>query len=69
MSDSSDTQTRRRWIALGEVIAIAALIVSALGLWLTWKSSSNDKPTRVVEQRQPIPLTLRRICRLCVRAR
>ena len=59
MSDSSDTQTRRRWIALGEVIAIAALIVSALGLWLTWKSSSNDQPTRVVEQRQAIPLTLR----------
>jgi len=59
MSESSDTQTRRRWIALGEVIAIAALIVSALGLWLTWKSSSNDQPTRIVEQRQPIPLTLR----------
>ena len=59
MSDSSDTRTRRRWIALGEVIAIAALIVSAIGVWIAWKSSSNDQPTRVVEQRQAIPLTLR----------
>ena len=59
MSESSETRSRRRWIALGEVIAIAALIVSAIGVWIAWKSSSNDQPTRVVEQRQPIPLTLR----------
>jgi len=59
MSDSSDIQTRRRWIALGEVIAIAALIVSAIGVWIAWKSTSNNQPTRVVEQRQAIPLTLR----------
>ena len=59
MSESSDARQRRRWIALGEVIAILALMVSAAGLWLAWKSSSNDQPTRVVEQRQPIALTLR----------
>jgi hypothetical protein len=59
MNDSSDTQSRRRWLALGELIAIAALIVSAIGVWIAWKSSSNDQPTRVVEQRQAIPLTLR----------
>jgi len=59
MSESSETQKRRRWLALGELIAIAALIVSAIGVWIAWKSSSNDKPTRVVEQRQAIPLTLR----------
>jgi hypothetical protein len=50
---------KRRWINLGEIIAIAALIVSAVGVWIAWKSSSNDKPTKVVEQRQAIPLTLR----------
>jgi hypothetical protein len=55
----SDSQTRRRWISLGETIALAALAVSAFGAWLAWKSSSEDKPTRVVEQRQSIPLTLR----------
>jgi hypothetical protein len=50
---------KRRWINLGEMIALAALIVSAIGVWIAWKSNSNDQPTRVVEQRQPIPLTLR----------
>jgi hypothetical protein len=55
----SDRQTRRRWISLGELIALAALAVSALGVWIAWKSSSEDKATRIVEQRQSIPLTLR----------
>ena len=50
---------RRRWITLGEIIGLAALIVSALGVWIAWESSSQDKPTRIVEQRQAIPLTLR----------
>jgi hypothetical protein len=55
----TDSQTRRRWITLGETIALLALVVSALGVWLSWKSSNADKATRVVEQRQTIPLTLR----------
>lgn len=57
--NESERQARRRWVSLGELIALAALIVSALGLWLTWKSNTGDKTTRVVEQRQAIPLTLR----------
>jgi hypothetical protein len=55
----SDEKVRRRWVSLGEIIAIAALAVSAVGVWIAWKSSSEDKPTRVVEQRQAIALTLR----------
>ena len=55
----SDEQTRRRWINLGELIALAALIVSALGVWIAWKSSNEDKPTRIVEQRPAVPLALR----------
>lgn len=55
----SDSQSRRRWITFGEVIGLAALAVSALGLWITWQSTQDDRPTPVVEQRQPIPLTLR----------
>jgi hypothetical protein len=55
----SDEKTRRRWVTLGELIALAALIISAIGLWLTWKSNNEDKTTRVVEQHQAIPLTLR----------
>lgn len=53
------SQRRRRWISLGETIALAALIVSGLGVWISWKSSEKDGPTRVIEQRQPVPLALR----------
>jgi hypothetical protein len=55
----SDSESRRRLINLGELIALAALAVSAFGVWIAWKSGSDDKPTRVVEQRQAVPLTLR----------
>ena len=55
----TDEKTRRRWINLGETIALAALIVSAVGVWIAWKSSNQDKPTRVVEQRSAVPLALR----------
>ena len=55
----SPSERRRRLINLGELIALAALIVSALGVWIAWKSNSEDKTTRIVEQRQAISLTLR----------
>jgi hypothetical protein len=55
----SESRPRRRGISFGEIIGLAALIVSALGLWITWQSTQEDRPTRVVEQKQPIPLTLR----------
>lgn len=58
MTDTKSDR-RRRLISLGELIALAALVVSALGLWISWKGSDDDKPTRIVEQRQPIPLALR----------
>jgi hypothetical protein len=63
MNDSPSTEARRksrlRWITLGESIAIAALIVSAIGVWISWKSDDSDKGTTIVEHRQSIPLTLR----------
>jgi hypothetical protein len=65
MNDSAELEVKRRsrlrWVTLGEAIAIAALIVSAAGVWISWKtSSSEDKgPTTVVEKRAAIPLTLR----------
>jgi hypothetical protein len=55
----SDSETRRRWITLGEIIALLALVVSAAGVWISWKNGGDDKPTRVVEQRSPVPLALR----------
>lgn len=54
----TDEKTRPS-IALGEIIALAALIVSALGVWIAWKSSSKDEPTRIVEQKSAVPLALR----------
>jgi hypothetical protein len=59
MSESPEARARRRWITFGELIALAALIVSALGVWIAWKSSSKDEPTRIVEQRSAVPLALR----------
>jgi hypothetical protein len=59
MSESPEVRARRRWINLGEIIALAALTVSALGVWIAWKSSSEDKTTRIVEQRSAVPLALR----------
>lgn len=53
------SKTRRSWITFGELVAVAALIISALGLWMTWRATQDDKPTRVVEQKQPIALALR----------
>jgi hypothetical protein len=55
----SDSERRRRLVTLGELIALAALIVSAIGVWISWKSSNHEAPTPVVEQRTSIPLTLR----------
>lgn len=55
----SDQQTRRRWISIGELIALAALIVSAVGVWIAWRGSTEDRTTRVVEQRSRVALALR----------
>src|SRR6476469_7978070 len=55
----SDPESRRRWVSFGELIALAALIVSGVGVWIAWKSTNEDKPTRVVEQRPSVALALR----------
>jgi hypothetical protein len=64
MNDKStaeaEKKSRLRWVTLGEAIALAALIVSAAGLWLSWKTNDSDKgPTTIVEKKQAVPLTLR----------
>ena len=55
----SESQRRRRLVTIGELIALAALIVSAIGVWISWKSADHEGPTKIVEQRQAIPLILR----------
>ncbi|WP_309603008.1 hypothetical protein [Sphingomonas sp.] len=48
---------RRRWINLGEGVAVVGLIISGLALWNSW--SKEDRPAVVVEQARAIPLALR----------
>ena len=55
----TDEKTRRRWINLGELIALGALIVSGLGVWIAWKGNGETKSAQVVEQRSAVPLALR----------
>ena len=58
MSETPEQRRRRlRWLTLGELLAVIAVAISALGLWQNWQSK--DQPTTVVEQRQPIALALR----------
>jgi len=64
MNDTPTTEAARksrlRWVTLGEAIAIAALIVSTAGVWLSWQSDGAEKgPTTVVEKKQSVPLALR----------
>ncbi len=39
---------RRRWITLGEIVAIAGLIISALALWTSWSDRRADEVERHV---------------------
>ncbi|WP_324807739.1 hypothetical protein SH584_00580 [Sphingomonas sp. LY29] len=61
MSDPSPeaARRRRRWISLGETIAIAALAISALGLWNSWRGDQAEKPVVAIEKTKRIPLALR----------
>jgi hypothetical protein len=54
----SQRRARFRWVTLGEAIAIAALILSGLGLWHEW-NKREDGPKVVVEKPTAIPLALR----------
>ena len=59
MTDDSEARrkSRLRWVTLGEAIAIAALILSGLGLWREW--NKREDPKVVVERLDTVPLALR----------
>lgn len=59
MSESPREAKRRRWINFGEVVAVGALAISALGLWNSWQGGK--AATEVVEKKVAVPLTLRGI--------
>ena len=56
----TDAQIRRRWINLGEFVAVAGLLISALALWNSWRGDRGEAETKIVEQEaKPVPLALR----------
>jgi hypothetical protein len=61
MTDSPESRaaTRRRWITLGEIIALAALAISALGLWNSWKKDDSGQPAPQAETKAAIPIAFR----------
>ena len=40
---------RRRWITLGEILAVIAVIISGLTLWNSWNERGDTEATRVAE--------------------
>lgn len=42
--------TRRRWINLGEFIAVAGLLIAGIGLWLTWSDRRSDMADKQAER-------------------
>ncbi|MDO7842741.1 hypothetical protein [Sphingomonas immobilis] len=43
--------TRRRWINLGEFVAVAGLIIAGVSLWLTWSDRRSDLADKQAEKR------------------
>lgn len=41
---------RRRWVTLGEIVAIAGLVISALALWSSWSERRTDEAARRIEK-------------------
>lgn len=43
--------TRRRWVTLAEVVAVAGLLIGALTLWLSWNGQREERAEKIAEQR------------------
>lgn len=49
-NETTDQKTRRRWINLAELVAVAGVIIAALGLYVSWsdrRESAADKAATV----------------------
>lgn len=53
-----DGTKRPRFISFGETVALAALIVSALGLWNSWRTEEPETPVTSAETKA-IPIAFR----------
>ncbi len=51
MSETSDqAQTRRRWITLAEVVAVAGVVIAALTLYSNWQERRDTAADKAIEQ-------------------
>lgn len=48
---AEEAAIRRRWITLGEALAVIAVLISALTLWNSWSERSSDEATKLAETR------------------
>ncbi|WP_294395223.1 hypothetical protein [uncultured Sphingomonas sp.] len=42
-------RVRRRWLSLGETVAILAVVISALTFWNTWRERTNNEAEKAAE--------------------
>jgi hypothetical protein len=47
---AEERERRRRWLTLGETVAVAGLLIAALSLYLGWASRRDDEAQRRAEQ-------------------
>lgn len=45
-------EIRRRWLTLGEILAVVAVVISALTLWLNWAERSDTTAQKTAESSQ-----------------
>lgn len=50
MSETRDQQTRRRWVTLAEVVAVAGVVIAALSLWNSWQDRRDAAASKTQEQ-------------------
>lgn len=57
----AERASRKRLVNVGEGIGVIAVIISALGLWNSWRGSDDRKPesSTIIEQKSAVPLALR----------
>jgi hypothetical protein len=62
MSEESKRRSRLRWITLGEAVAVAAVVISGIGLWQGFEARREDKADKAAEMARasaPAPFALR----------
>jgi hypothetical protein len=56
---SDPAKSGRSGLGVGEGIGLAAVFISGLGLWNSWRGDDKQGPTEVVEKKAAVPLVLR----------